>query len=276
MEKLLVATYKDDLVQFEMFCYCILKNWTGNPRLDVVLGKDTDLDKVKSIVDNVFTDTWTIKIHECAIDHGDGYLQQQVNKVIYSIDPEFDDIIVFDSKDFMLRPMDVSTFKNNNSYRATFYVPNQRLMDLCPDITSLVDVSVSSIPSIINLTPWIWRHDQLQKSWSYLNERYGNYHSWVEYPGGGEIYSFFVYTWLDTSSTMIWQCPSHTPLLIGGGWTHQSYENMLQEAQDFDQWTERKIWKHSRKVNDPRCLDVTRTVLEKYGIEKEIIDRVFG
>jgi hypothetical protein len=276
MEKLLVATYQDDLSQFEMFSHCIVKNWQGNPRLDVVLGKGTDVNSVQSIIDDIFPISWTVKIKECAIGSDDGYLQQQVNKVFYSIDSEFEDVIVFDSKDFVLRPIDIKTFKDQEIYRTTFYLPDQQLSDLCPSISSIKDQDVSWIPSIINLTPWIWQVKQLEKCWHYLNDRFGDYHSWTEYPAGGEIYAFFTYTWLDEYRTMLWQMPDNTPLLLGGGWTHQSYDGMAQEARDFDQWPERKIWKHSRKIDDPRCLDVTRYVLLKYGIEKEIIDRVFG
>jgi hypothetical protein len=64
--------------------------------------------------------------------------------------------------------------------------------------------------------------------------------------------------------------------MLGGGWTHQTYEGMLREVEDFDRWPERVVWKHSRKLKDPRCVDVTKSVLLKYGIEQEIIDQVFG
>jgi len=276
MEKLLVATYDRDLLQFEMFCHCIIRNWHGNPRIDVVLGKNTDTTQVQSLIDRIFPDHWCVKVLECAINNNDGYLQQQINKVIYSIDDAVDDVIVFDSKDFVLRPMDIKTFKNENSYRATFYLPDQRLVDLCPAIADIVDRDVSVVPSVINLTPWIWRVDQLKKSWQSLNKRFGDYQTWQSFPAGGEIYSFFSYSWLDPTSTMDWLEPDDNPLLLGGGWTHQTYQGILQEAQDFDRWTERKIWKHSRKLQDPRCLDVTRSVLLRYGIEQEIIDRVFG
>ena len=57
--------------------------------------------------------------------------------------------------------------------------------------------------------------------------------------------------------------------------TTPAAQRMLEEAKAFDLWSERKIWKHSRKLPDARCLDVTRSMLLKYGIEKEIVDRVF-
>ena len=272
--KLLVATYQDDLQQFEMFCYCLSKNWQGDHRLTVALGKGTSVIQVQRIVDQHLKD-WAVDIQLTAHAYSSGYTEQQVNKILYSMDSTVDDVIVFDSKDFLLRSCNIDNFKQNDQYRATFYIPGQRLVELYPDIEHIVDQDVSQLPSVINLTPWIWKVDQLNRYWDYINQRFGNYQSWTEFPAGTEIYGFYVYTWCDEHSTMQWQQPDHTPLMIGGGWTHQTYQGMLAEAHDFDLWFERKIWKHSRKLEDIRCLDVTKSMLLKYGIEKEIIDRVF-
>lgn len=272
--KLLVATYQDDLSQFEMFCHCLNKNWQGDRRLIVAMGKDTSTAQVQQIVDRDLPD-WHVDIQPTAFPYSSGYTEQQVNKIFYSLGSTVDDVIVFDSKDFLLRPTSIDDFKINNQYRTTFNVPGQHLIDLYPNIKHIVDQDVSNLPSVINLTPWIWQVKQLDRYWSYINQRFGDYHHWNDFPAGTEIYGFYVYTWCDNNSTMLWQAPENTPLLIGGGWTHQTYQGMLDEAQAFDQWPERKIWKHSRKVSDSRCLDVTRSVLLKYGIQKEIIDRVF-
>jgi hypothetical protein len=69
---------------------------------------------------------------------------------------------------------------------------------------------------------------------------------------------------------------AETPLLFGGGWTHQTYDGIVKEADDFDQSTERLVWKHSRKLQDPRCLDVTKSMLIKHGIDTQFIDQVYG
>ena len=272
--KLLVATYQDDLSQFEMFCHCLNKNWQGDRRLTVAMGKDTSTAQVQQIVDRELPD-WHVDIQPTAFPYSSGYTEQQVNKIFYSLGSTVDDVIVFDSKDFLLRPTSIDDFKINNQYRTTFNVPGQRLIDLYPNIKHIVDQDVSNLPSVINLTPWIWKVDQLDRYWNYINQRFGHYQSWTEFPAGTEIYGFYVYTWCDKQSTMQWQDSNTIPLLIGGGWTHQSYQGMLDEAKAFDQWPERKIWKHSRKLEDFRCLDVTKSVLLKYGIEQEIIDRVF-
>jgi hypothetical protein len=38
----LVVTYPGDLKQFEMFCYCLKKNWQGLKNLIVVTQQDTE------------------------------------------------------------------------------------------------------------------------------------------------------------------------------------------------------------------------------------------
>jgi len=272
--KLLVATYQDDLKQFEMFCHCLHKNWQGNQRLTVAMGKDTPIAQVQKIVDQKLPN-WQVDIQCTAFPYSNGYTEQQVNKIIYSVDSSVQDVIVFDSKDFLLRPCGIEDFKINNQYRATFYIPEQRLIELFPDITHIVDQDVSDLPSVINLTPWIWNVDQLNKYWQYINQRFGDYQVWHEFPAGTEIYGFYVYTWCDNQSVMTWTAPENTPLMIGGGWTHQNYQGMMDEAEAFDRWPERKFWKHSRKLADPGCLDITKAVLFKYGIDQETIDRVF-
>lgn len=275
MEKLLVATYHEDLPQFEMFCYCINKNWQGNRFLTVVLGQGTDINRVRCIADSMLP-AWTVEIKHCSIDHDNGYLQQEINKVVYSIDHRFTDVIVFDSKDFMIRPCQFSMFYSDNKYRTTYYYPDQYLVDICPEILESTTQDVSKVPFILNLTPWIWNVKQLSRCWNNLNQRFGNYQQWQRFHGGSEIYSFFAFTWTDKDSVMSWHEIDDNPLIIGGGWTHQTYKGIVQEAQDFDRWLERKIWKHSRKLEDHRCIDVTRSVLLDHKIDKEIIDQVFG
>jgi hypothetical protein len=276
MEKLLVVTYGPDLPQLEMFLYCLQKNWKGNQFLTIVFGNNTDPCEVENIVNRSTLSEWNIEIHNGSRPEVNGYTEQNLSKIIYSIDQRFQDVIVFDSKDFLLKTMNFETFKFHNRYRTTFYNPNQALVELYPDTQRIFDQDISHVPSILNLTPWIWNVQQLKKYWIYMNNRFGDYQTWHSMPGGNEIDSFFAYTWCDKKSFMLWAHPDDNPLIIGGGWTHQTYEGMLQEAHDFDQWSERKVWKHSRKLDDPRCLDVTRMVLEKHGIDQKIINRVFG
>ena len=272
--KLLVATYQDDLRQFEMFCHCLNKNWHSDQVLTVALGKNTDVGRTQQVLRS-YLPNWTVDIKPTVHPYINGYTEQQVNKIFHSIDHAVDEVIVFDSKDFLLRSTSIDDFKINDQYRVTFYVPGQRLCELYPDIAHIVDADTSALPSVINLTPWIWRVDQLEKYWCHINCRFGPYQSWTDFPAGTEIYGFYVYTWTDDRSTMSWCNADQTPLMLGGGWTHQTHQGMLEEAKAFDLWSERKIWKHSRKLPDARCLDVTRSVLLKYGIEKEIVDRVF-
>ena len=66
------------------------------------------------------------------------------------------------------------------------------------------------------------------------------------------------------------------PLMFAGGYTHQTYEAMIKDMTEFDLETDRIVWKHSRKLEDPRCLDVTKSMLIKYDIDPDFIKQVYG
>jgi hypothetical protein len=86
-----------------------------------------------------------------------------------------------------------------------------------------------------------------------------------------------VFAWTERNSGIHWhKHPKKWPLLVAGGWTHQTYNGMLEQAQEFESISERIVWKHSRKLQDSRCIDVTRSVLIKYGIDKSFVDQVYG
>jgi hypothetical protein len=274
--KMLVTTFRDDIKQFHMFCYCLEKNWQGKKDLIVCLGANDNLMDFKKITDEIFDSTWNIEIKPTIYSYNRGTTEQQVNTVYYSVHSGADDIIVWDCKDFLLRPCSHDIFVKSGKYRWTFIIPDQKIVDTHYDYSGLVDVPIDHLEFIDNLRPWIWNVNQLTKYWNTLNERFGHFSTWQEdYPGGNEIHGYYIYTLTDPDRTIDFLKRDDTPLLLGGGWTHQTYNGILQEVQDFDRWSERIVWKHSRKLEDPRCLDVTQSVLLKYGIEKEIIDRVF-
>jgi hypothetical protein len=280
MEKLLVATYHDDLHQFEMFCYCLDRFWQGNRFITIVLNSSSswneDFESVQKIITR-YLNGWQTEVVDGRHPDHNGYREQAVNKIKFSIDHRFNNTIVFDSKDFILRPLSINHFKKDDRYRVTFWLNGTRYIDMYEGSSILLDQDMSHVPSVLNLTPWIWNTGQLEKYWNYMINRFGHYLDWTEmFVAGTESDTYYAYTYCDKDTNIKFLEPEENPLLVGGGWTHQTYEGMLQEAQDFDQWTERKIWKHSRKLEDPRCLDVTRSVLLKYGIEREIIDQVFG
>lgn len=279
MEKLLVATYDQDLLQFEMFCHCINKNWKGNRFLTIVLNscqewKKTDTE-IKGIISR-YLSGWITEVVDGQHPDHNGYREQAVNKVIHSIDDRFDDVIVFDSKDFLLRESDIVDFKKHGKYRVTFTLDQPHVI-LYPESSELLDRDISHVPAVLNLTPWIWNVDQLRKYWNHMLERFGDFCQWDSmFKGGTESDTYYLFTFCDSQTPVKFLDSQDNPLMIGGGWTHQTYESILREAEDFGRWPERKIWKHSRKLEDPRCLEITKTVLEKYGIEREIINRVFG
>ena len=260
-----------------MFCYCLNKNWQGLKNLIVVTQQNTDQQVILRIINRMVLDGWNIEIKPTAHDYkNNGYTEQQVNKIFYSATSGVDDVVVFDSKDFVLRPCDFSTFKSDEKYRVTYYLPGQ-LIESYPDIKNIVDKPVDQLHNVSNLTPWVWNVDQLDRYWNHINDKFGNYTTWKTFPACTEIYGYYVFAWTEDRSDILWhKHPKKWPLLISGGWTHQTYDGLLEGAVDFDQNTERVVWKHSRKLEDPRCIDVTRSVLIKYGIDKQFVDQVYG
>jgi len=273
--KILVVTFEDDLAQFEMFCYCLTKNWQGQKNLIVVVGKNTNNQTVQDIISRIFSNEWTIEIKPTAYPTEIGWHEQQINKVFYSVNSNAEDVIVFDSKDFILKPCDLSTFKPDNRYRITYYLPG-KLVDSEPDVRQLVDKTVDHLPNLSNLTPWIWNVSHLSKFWKYLNNRFDSYTTWKRFPYTTEWIAYYVFAWTDDESEIKWhRNPKKMPFLISGGWADQSYEGMLKQADQFDQDATCIIWKHNRRLPDLRSLEVTKSVLAKYGIEQHVIDRVF-
>jgi len=273
---LLVVTYTDDLAQFYMFCHCLNRNWQGDTQLTVVLGKNTLVDRVERIVKEQLDSRWQVKILASQAPHMDGSIEQQVNKIIGSIQSGTNDVVVFDSKDFLLKPTNISTFKRDDRYRVTYRFPGQRLMDMEYDITDIVDYPVDNLPAVSNLTPWIWNISLLDQLWQHLYQRHGHHRGWNDFPAGNEIYAYYVYVWTHQERPVRFLTHPDMPMLVAGGWTHQTLEVMQTQAEEFDNDSTKIIWKHSRKLTDPRCLDVTRAVLVKHGIDQAFVKQVFG
>jgi hypothetical protein len=269
-----------------MFCYCINKNWNGNHFITVVANSTEPYSNeswdifVKELTEitKKYLSRWTVEIVDGRHADHRGFREQQVNKVLYSIDDRFQDAIVFDAKDFLLRVADLSTFKIDDYYKVIDWIPEERLIDRYPKSHTLLDQDMSHIPAIYNLTPWIWNVDQLNQYWSYMTNKFGDYHEWGkdDYKGGGEIDSYFAYTYCNPDKTVKFSSLDDNHTLINGGWSGQSYEGMIEQSAHFDYFTNRIVWKHHRNLKDSRCLEVTKSVLLEYGIEQEIIESVFN
>ena len=264
--KLLVVTFQPDLPQFRVFCHCLHRNWQGDKSLIVVVGSNTDRTTVEQIVALTFDHTWQVEIKDTVQTTLGGDIEQELNKIVYSINSDTDDVIVFDSKDFLLRPCNFTTFKQDDRYRVTYKLAGKYLVDMGYNIKDIVDQPVDHLPAVSNLTPWIWNIDQLSKFWQHLNQRFGPYLQWTAFPAGNEIYGYYVYTWTRPDRPIKWLTHPDMPLLIAGGWTHQTYEGMLQESKNFDLDPCRVVWKHSRKITDARCWKITQQQLVKHGI----------
>lgn len=273
--KLLVTTFTDDIPQFKMFCHCLDKNWQGQKDLIVCLDTHDVVETFQNITDKIFNKHWNIEICPTLHPYRDGNCGNQVNLVYQTAVSTVDDIIAWDCKNFLLRPTDFAMFKHNNRYRLPYVDSTKRLIDLGYDLAGLVDQPIDHYPAMSNLRPNIFNVAQTSRYWQALNERFGHYSDWKSYPVGCEYYGYFIFAMQDPQCTLKFMLNSWQLFLVAGGWTHQTYEGIVQQAQAFDADPKPPVWMHSRKLTDPRCLDVTRSVLIKHGIEPQFIDQVF-
>ena len=255
MEKIVVGTYEEDLKQFEIFCYCLNKNWNGPKNLTAFVGsynqQPGNINHVQQIVDTHLSN-WNASVvdgHRTLAT--DGYAEQNINKILNSFGSDY--AIVFDSKDFILRPMDLDDFFINGLLALSYFETDKSHYDLYPNSKNIFDGL--DIPPTLNLTPWIWDANILEKMWDeHQTGFYNNYTEWD---------SYLTYAVVTNSIKL----PEFNErVIIAGGWTHQDYNGMLQQKDQMINLNHKKIWKHSRKLEDHRCSDVTNQVLSHFDI----------
>jgi len=285
--RMLVTTFYGDLDQFKMFCYCLNKNWQGKKDLIVCIGSNEDATVYSKIVDNAFSSEWLVEIKPSLHAYPTaGYTEMQVNTVYYSVTSGADDIIVWDCKDFVLKSCNYDIFVKNGQHRLTKRFHNIKMVDMGYDFSGFLDVPFDDLPGLNNVRPWIWNVKQLRRCWNHLTQRFGDCRTWQDFPGPGffpggtEIYSYYVYAMKDSNRTIEFidmNNEKYNALMYAGAYSNVPYESLLTEAENFDLWPDLIVWKHSRRHNhDTRFLEVTKSMLLKYGIDKQVIDQVYG
>jgi hypothetical protein len=273
--KLVVVVYDQDLPQFRIFCYCLNKYWQDTRNLTIVVGKPNVVQtyqSVQSIIDQIFSSEWNVLIEQGSLDnHMDGYQEQQLFKVLASLDDLYQDAVVFDCKDFLLKPMGFDDFKEKSKYKvAVFNDDKKTFQDFYPSVANTFNFK-HSIPLPLILTPWIWQREQLQRYWQKILELFGDeYPQWSQYPTGSEWASYYAFTYTDKNSLVEFDDSWWMP--IGGCWKHQTVEEIQQQADMFDQYPDRKVWKHHRTVTDLRKINITATVLKSHDISDTAIN----
>ena len=283
---MLVTTFYGDLPQFKMFCHCLAKYWQGKKDLIVCIGSNESIEVYKQITDVAFSSEWAIEIKSSLHAYPKaGYTEMQVNTVYYSVTSGVDDIIVWDCKDFVLKPCNYDMFVKNKQYRLTRRFRDIKMVDMGYDFSGFLDEPFDDLPGLNNVRPWIWNVEQLTRCWNHLNQRFGDCKTWHDFsgpgffPGGTEIYSYYVYAMKDPKRTIEFidmDNEKYNALMYAGAYSNMTYENLLIETEHFDKWPDLTIWKHSRRhKNDSRFLEVTKSMLIKYGIDNNLINQIY-
>lgn len=264
--KLLVVVYDQDLPQFELMCYCLNKNWQGNKHITIVV-QGSIQEAVTSIAQTYFLHDWVIEVTPCYPSVMNGSDLQQIDKVLHSIDNRFTDVIVFDCKDFLLKPINESYFKNNNHYKIT-RIP-EYFDEFYPNVYAAMGAVDHKFNAILNITPWIWNVQQLNRYWNYVTSQFGSLDNWTEFYPRSEIASYYFYV-EKLDSTPVIQFDGQLFMPTGGIWDNDKLENILQVVETFDRY-ETAIWKHHRRITDYNKTMITAMQLQKYNIPSEII-----
>lgn len=258
MEKIVVGTYEEDMKQFEVFCYCLNKNWLSNKRITVFVGSyegnPGDVSYVSGITER-YLSGWQVEVVDGSlVDAPNGYAEQNINKIVNSFDAPV--AIIFDSKDFVLRPLGYEDFIIDNKLALSYFNTSQTHYDLYPDSRQIADNL--DIPATLNLTPWIWDTAILKEMWDEHRSGFytDNYTEW-------DSYLTYAYSKIEFP-------PVEERVIIAGGWTHQTYDGIVEQARDMKEYAHKKIWKHSRKLEDNRAVEVTFDILGYFGIPESI------
>jgi len=268
--KLLVVVYDQDLPQFELMIYCLNKNWQGRRHITIIYQGNIK-DRVLNLIESTFSNDWIINlIPSLIMPNLGGSDLQQLNKIIYSLDNTVQDVIVFDCKDFLLKPIDESYFKHANNYCITQI--SNFFDEFYPNVHLAMGLTDYKFNAILNITPWIWNVEQLGRYWSYVIKKYtDNLSDWTEFYPSSEIASYYYYTYkIDATPTIKFSEEAFMP--SGGIWDTDTIQNVLQVVENFDRYKS-AVWKHHRRITSMDKTAITAMQLQKYNIPLEIITK---
>lgn len=272
-DMLLVVVYDQDLPQFDVMSWCLNCNWQGYKNITVVYQGDIG-STVLDVVAKNFSADWQVNCvnGDSLAPNLSGYDQQQVQKIIFSIQSGFEHVIVFDCKDFLLKPANSNLFKKDNKFLYVPTVPNDTFSNFYPVEFAAIKTPSSSpdIVPVLILTPWIWNTSQLTRYWNHVLNIFGNIPLWKIFPPISELASFYYFcSAIDGDPISTYSTDQFMPM--GGVWDSESTEQRLQNAKNFDRFDSTVVWKHHRRINDIGGTVVTALQLQKYGVPANII-----
>ena len=276
-EQLVIVTYQEDIPQLRIMLHCLNKYWQGNRFISIACTDHTD-NEVRQIAQQQLIDSWQINFISSIQTKLSAYDLQQLYKITASLDERFNDSIVLDCKDFLLKPGNISDFKNGNRYNLLrFQDPTKSFKDMYPQVLEDLDIENADIPMTLILTPWIWNRSQLQKYWDYLTKKIPiTYQEWKIFPTGSEWAGYYAYTVLD-QDRLIDITPLDSPIgywmPFGGVWKGQSISEIIEQENNFDLFPDRKFWKHHRAASTKESIEITARVLKNHSINDDLVNQ---
>lgn len=277
-EKLITRTYRGDLPQFRVMLHCLNKYWQGNRFITIACTKNwnqpdsTIINDVRIVVEETLVDGWTVEFAPQYQTVMNGYQEAQLYNFLLSTDDRFEESISVDSKDFLLKPCDITDFKINGKYNIARQKDQKIFSELYRDFCDEYGIDSLDIPLPIILTPYTFNTQQTKRIWTKLLSKYGHdFTSWPMFPTGIEWCLYYVETMLDP--TPIVEFSSDVGWMpIGGFYKNPNIVEGLEQERAFMQYSHTKFWKHHRKSNVSDAIEITARMLKKYDIEDHVIN----
>jgi hypothetical protein len=273
MIKILTVVHWADLFQLKLQAESLSKLWNGNKRWTIVIEDPLPSIQAASLEwckEHIHIDNWVIDFvipdNPEIIKHN-GWLRQQMCKMIYAAMAEEEWVLILDAKNFLIKPTDESFFLRDNSIVYLPRLDNDDFFKSSNTAAKKMLGSTAEIPSAASMTPWIFNKQEILNLVNLLGIS-------IDY-------------WPDntaTEFTLYWNWAYHKfdwePLQFVTGFWQTEYTNSMYgdtpsilAIKEGTLSDELRFWTHHRYVTNAKARTVTMTVLKDAGLSSEIIDQ---
>lgn len=173
--ELITVTYSGDLATLYYHALSLAKFWTGEKRWTVII-EDQDIYErvIKWIKDHIVPEMpdWQVNMTTGPkLVSTDGWHRQQVLKLWAASESQSDYSVILDSKNFLIRNLNVNDFFDGGKLKVSTFVTNTGQKG-APDPTHVEAcriLGVSNATEIFPITPFVWRNSLVRDLLAELN-----------------------------------------------------------------------------------------------------------
>lgn len=173
--ELITVTYSGDLATLYYHALSLARFWTGEKRWTVVIEDQVIYERViKWINDYIVPEMpdWQVNmITGPKLVSTDGWHRQQVLKLWVASQSQSDYSVILDSKNFLIRNLNVNDFFSGEKLKVSTFVTNTGQQS-APDPTHIEACRILGVPNateIFPITPFVWRNSLVRDLLAKLN-----------------------------------------------------------------------------------------------------------